>query len=91
MLPARTRLRVAAALAAIAMVVDSDSLTNGFTLDTTLILLRDPRIQKVTAENLKLILTKEYWFPSLYSVSSSSVPSWPNASSTFRLRLSLSR
>jgi protein O-mannosyl-transferase len=63
----RTRLLIAAALAAIAALVYSDSLTNGFTLDSSFILLHDPRIQKVTAENLKLILTKEYWFPSFYS------------------------
>jgi protein O-mannosyl-transferase len=63
----RTRLLVAAALAAIAALVYSDSLTNGFTLNSSFILLRDPRIQKVTAQNLKLILTKEYWFPSFYS------------------------
>jgi protein O-mannosyl-transferase len=63
----RTGLLIAAALAAIAVVVYFDSLTNGFTLDSSFILLRDPRIQKATAENLKLILTKEYWFPSFYS------------------------
>jgi hypothetical protein len=63
----RTCVWVAAALAAIALVIYSDSLTNGFTLDSSFILLRDPRIQRATATNLKLILTKEYWFPSFYS------------------------
>jgi tetratricopeptide (TPR) repeat protein len=63
----RACLWVAAALAVIAMVIYSDSLNNGFTLDSSFILLRDPRIQKATGDNLKLILTKEYWFPSFYS------------------------
>jgi protein O-mannosyl-transferase len=66
-LTARTRLWIAAALAIIAIAIYSDSIANGFTLDSSFILLRDPRIQKVTADNLRLILTKDYWYPSFNS------------------------
>jgi hypothetical protein len=57
-LTARTRLWIAAALAAIAAAVYSDALTNGFTLDSSFILLRDPRIQKVTADKLTPVLIR---------------------------------
>lgn len=66
-LAARTRLWIAAVLAAIAIAIYSNSLGDGFTLDSSFILLRDPRIQKATADNLKLILTKDYWFPNFDS------------------------
>jgi protein O-mannosyl-transferase len=61
------RFWIAAALAAIAVAIYSDSLWNGFTLDSSFILLHDPRIQKATTDNLTLILTKDYWFPNFYS------------------------
>jgi hypothetical protein len=51
---------IAAALTAVAVVIYSNFLTNGFILDSFFILLHDPRIQKINRDNLMLILTKEY-------------------------------
>jgi tetratricopeptide (TPR) repeat protein len=61
------RLCVLAALAALAIIIYSNSLFNGFTLDSSFILLRDPRIQTLNPDNLRLIFTKDYWYPSFNS------------------------
>jgi protein O-mannosyl-transferase len=63
----RIRLLVAAALAALAIAIYSNSLNDGFSLDSAFVLLRDPRIQKVTADHLRLIFSKDYWYPSFNS------------------------
>ncbi len=63
----RTRVYIAALLAAIALAIYSNSFVDGFALDSSFILLRDPRIQNATAQNLKLILTQDYWYPNFHS------------------------
>ena len=53
---------IAAALGAITLLAYANSFAMGFAFDTPII-LNDPRIQKATVENLKLILNHEYWWP----------------------------
>jgi hypothetical protein len=40
-----------------------NSFANGFALDSQMLLLHDPRIQQLTADNLGLILRHTYWWP----------------------------
>ncbi len=63
----RTRFYIAALLAAIAIAIYSNSFADGFALDSSFILLRDPRIHGATADNLKLIFTQDYWYPNFHS------------------------
>jgi hypothetical protein len=39
----------------------------GFAQDSPVIVLKDPRIRKAAAENLRLILCHEYWWPTLFA------------------------
>src|SRR5262249_36532862 len=50
-------------LAVLALVVYSNSFRAGFTMDSLDRVLDDPRLRKVSVENLKLIFTKDYWWP----------------------------
>ena len=50
------------ALWAFALLAYSSSFRTGLTLDNTGAILGDSRIRAATAENLHLILTKEYWY-----------------------------
>ena len=49
-----------AALCGIALLAYANSFSTGFALDPTELVLQDPRIRAVTAENLALILKQEY-------------------------------
>jgi tetratricopeptide (TPR) repeat protein len=42
----------------------SNSFSSGLIFDNASIIKQDPRIRAVTGDNLGLILTKEYWYPS---------------------------
>jgi tetratricopeptide (TPR) repeat protein len=61
--PARSKWLVRAALAAIALVAYADSFWLGMAQDANVIVGQDPRLRAVTAENIGLILSKNYWFP----------------------------
>jgi tetratricopeptide (TPR) repeat protein len=60
---ARQHLAVAAGLGALVGLAYANSLHAGFTLDNRLLLLEDPRLRATTSQNLGLILTQDYWFP----------------------------
>src|SRR5438874_1901899 len=53
----------AALICAATLIAYSNSFSSGFVLDSQSRILEDPRITAATAENLKLILTKDYWYP----------------------------
>jgi tetratricopeptide (TPR) repeat protein len=53
----------AIALAVLTLLAFSNSFSAGFTLDNKGLLLEDPRIQQLTAENIGLILHHTYWWP----------------------------
>ncbi|HZR84142.1 MAG TPA: hypothetical protein VFD92_23800 [Candidatus Binatia bacterium] len=55
---------VALALGAIALAAYATSFATGFTLDSTAIILGAPQIRSATAENLAVIFTRDYWYPS---------------------------
>jgi tetratricopeptide (TPR) repeat protein len=55
--------RTRAALLAIALTAYINSFGLGLAQDSTVIVAKDVRLQAVTAENVKLILTKNYWWP----------------------------
>src|SRR5262245_32821009 len=50
-------------ICAATLIAYSNSFSAGFVLDSQSRVLEDPRITAVTAENLKLIWTKDYWYP----------------------------
>ena len=52
-----------AILCGIALVAYANSFGLGLPLDAQSRVLQEPRIQSVTADNVKLILTKHYWWP----------------------------
>jgi hypothetical protein len=56
-------LAVGALLLVITLLVYANSLQAEFVLDNRIIILEDPRIRRVTAENLALIFTRDYWWP----------------------------
>jgi tetratricopeptide (TPR) repeat protein len=56
-------LLAAAALAILTFLAFSNSFSAGFILDNKGLLLRDPRIRELTAENIRLILQHTYWWP----------------------------
>ena len=58
----RPHARRVLALWALALVAYSNSFSTGFPGDNAQLILGDPRIQAATAENLRLIWTKDYWF-----------------------------
>ncbi|MFN7916743.1 MAG: DUF1736 domain-containing protein [Vicinamibacterales bacterium] len=53
----------AVGLALLCCAVYSNSLHAGFALDNRQLILRDPRVHEVSAENLRLILHHSYWWP----------------------------
>src|ERR1022692_2286921 len=53
----------AVALCLITLLGFSNSFAIGFAKDNQVLLLGDPRIQKVSAENISLILRHTYWWP----------------------------
>jgi protein O-mannosyl-transferase len=63
----RNRLWIAAALCLLTLLAYADSFTTGFTLDSAFIVLRDPRVVKVAAANLRQILNQDYWWPNFHS------------------------
>jgi len=63
----RSRLRIAAALCLLTLLAYADSFTTGFSLDSSFIVLRDPRVLNVAAANLRQILNQDYWWPSFHS------------------------
>jgi protein O-mannosyl-transferase len=52
-----------AALAVIALAAYADSFGLGMALDANVVIKQDPRLRAVTTDNLKLILSKNYWWP----------------------------
>jgi tetratricopeptide (TPR) repeat protein len=52
-----------AALALMVYIVYSNSFESGFVLDNQSVLKLDPRIKEASLENLKLIWSKDYWWP----------------------------
>jgi tetratricopeptide (TPR) repeat protein len=54
-------------LAIVVIVTFADTLGGGFVLDNGPIIINDPRIHEVSLENLKLILTQNYWWPTYES------------------------
>ena len=52
-----------AALVALALAAYAGSFGLGLAQDSKAIVAQDPRLREVTTENLKLILTKNYWWP----------------------------
>jgi tetratricopeptide (TPR) repeat protein len=59
----RTQRWLVAALCAIALLAYADSLGLGLALDSRVVVLGDSRIRGASAENLSLILGKDYWWP----------------------------
>src|SRR5262245_32576888 len=59
----RSRLLPGVVLAAVTLLAFSNSFSAGFTLDNKGLILEDPRIREVTAENVGLILHHTYWWP----------------------------
>jgi hypothetical protein len=59
----RTQRWLAAALCAIALIAYADSLGLGLALDSRVVVLGDSRIREASAQNLSLILAKDYWWP----------------------------
>jgi tetratricopeptide (TPR) repeat protein len=55
--------RARAALAAIALAAYANAFGLGLAQDSKVIVTQDARLQAVTTDNLKLILTKNYWWP----------------------------
>ena len=53
----------AAALTLLTFLAFSNSFSAGFVLDNKGLLLHDPRIRKLTGENIRLILQHTYWWP----------------------------
>ena len=60
---ARQHFAVAVGLGVLVLVAYANSFGAGFTLDNRLLLLDDPRIRAATSQNLDLILTQDYWWP----------------------------
>src|SRR5262249_18514364 len=52
----------AAALCVIAFAAYSNSFSNGFALDANTLILKDPRIRELTAENFRQIFQNDYWW-----------------------------
>jgi tetratricopeptide (TPR) repeat protein len=61
--PRRRHLIAAAALCALTLSAYSNSFSAGFVFDNNGLLLLDPRIREVSAQNLGLILLRNYWWP----------------------------
>jgi tetratricopeptide (TPR) repeat protein len=61
--PRRRHLIVAAALCMLTLAAYSNSFSAGFVFDNRGLLLEDPRIREVSADNLGLILHHTYWWP----------------------------
>jgi tetratricopeptide (TPR) repeat protein len=55
--------RIAAGLTLVVIAAFANSLGNGFAMDANTLVLKDPRIRQVTAENLRLIAENDYWWP----------------------------
>ena len=58
---------MAAALCLLTLAAYANSFSAGFTLDSSFIILRDPRLLKVAAANLRQILNQDYWWPNFHS------------------------
>jgi tetratricopeptide (TPR) repeat protein len=56
------------ALWALAAAAYANSFRSGMVLDNALVILRDPRIRAATAQNIGLILSKDYWYGNRTSV-----------------------
>jgi tetratricopeptide (TPR) repeat protein len=56
------------ALWAFALLAYSNSFRAGFVFDNNSMILRDSRVHAVTSENLRLILTQEYWYKTATSI-----------------------
>src|SRR5581483_2026745 len=56
-----THVLILAALAVVTALAYSNSFRSGFIVDNRVLML-DPRIRALTAENLRLILSKDYWY-----------------------------
>jgi protein O-mannosyl-transferase len=61
------KLWIGAALCLLTLLAYSDTFTNGFTLDSAYIILRDPRVLKIAAANLQQIVNQDYWWPNFHS------------------------
>jgi tetratricopeptide (TPR) repeat protein len=58
---------MAVALSAITLAAYANSFGMGFALDAPIVISKDTRIRAATAENLRLILHQDYWWPSFMS------------------------
>ena len=58
-----TRAMVVGGLCVLVLAAYANSFSAGFALDSRQLVLNDPRVHAVTAENLDLILQKSYWWP----------------------------
>ncbi len=56
---------VGATLAVAVLLAYSNSFQSGFVVDNQSLIMRDPRIRAVTADNISLIFHKSYWWPTL--------------------------
>ena len=55
--------RIALGLGLLVLLAYANSLGNGFAMDANTLVLQDPRIRHLSAENLRLILQNDYWWP----------------------------
>jgi len=53
----------ALALLAIALIAYANSFEAGLVVDNSIVIARDPRLREVSLDNLRLILTENYWWP----------------------------
>ncbi len=60
---AKPRALVFAALFLLTLLAYSNSFESGFVLDNKGLILSDPRVHEVTAENVERLFTKSYWWP----------------------------
>ena len=51
-------------LGVVLLLTYANSFHAGFTLDNKFIMLNDPRIRGLNERNLRLIFSREYWWPS---------------------------
>ena len=54
---------IGAGLCVLVLAAYANSFPTGFALDSRQLVLNDPRVHAVTAENIDRILQKSYWWP----------------------------
>ena len=61
--PSSTAWLFPAALGLLTLAAYANSFANGYAMDANTLILKDPRIRQVSAENLRLIVQNDYWWP----------------------------